>query len=85
MYSRQKRIYRLMYIISSTAERLIFAIHGVIEGKRHELISSWQSGWEADILELLETVGVQNYVHAKGSFTICLYIQVPFGALKANL
>lgn len=85
VYSGHRRMHCLMYMTITTPDGLISALHGPIEGRRHDLTLFRQSGWEADLEHLLLIDGIQHYVYADSAFTIRPYLQVPFGTVGATL
>lgn len=84
-YSGHKRMHCLMYMTITTPDGLMFALHGPVEGRRHDLTLMRQSGWEEVLADVLDIEGVQYYVYADSAFTVRPYLQAPFGTVGASV
>lgn len=84
-YSGHKRMHCLIYQTLTTPDGLIFALHGPVEGRRHDLTLLRQSGWEGQLSDILQVNGDQFYVYADSAYMLRPYMIVPYCAMGASV
>ena len=74
-----------MYQTVTTPDGLIFAMHGPIEGRRHDITLFRESGWDDALRNHLTTNERQFYIFGDSAYSIRPWIQRPFvGCLTAE-
>lgn len=77
-YSGHKGFHCLNYQNLSTADGLIFALHGLIESRRHNLSLLRNSGWEATREGSMTTAERQYYIYGDRTYLIRPWMMRPY-------
>lgn len=77
-YSGHKRMHCLNYQTLSTPDGLIFALHGPVEGRRHDLTLLRNSGWVTVLQECLSTAERQFYIFGDQAYLLRPWMMRPF-------
>lgn len=78
-YSGHKRVHCLIYQTLSTPDGLVFALHGPVEGRRHDLTLFRSSGWNTVLEESLSTPTRQFYIYGDQAYILRPWVMKPFG------
>ena len=77
-FSGRKPIHCFIYQTLITPDGSIFALHGPIEGGRHDLTVLRKSGWNEILEAALLVDDKQYYVYGDGAYTLRPWFQRPF-------
>ena len=77
-YSGHKRMHCLIYQSLSTPDGLIYALHGPVEGRRHDLTLLYQSEWEEVMQNAFVIDGTQYYIYGDSAYLLRPWMQRPF-------